>query len=412
MSAHRLPTLLSCLLTVVALTACTAAPASPQVAPTGSLGQPSPVRPMAADPPAPTPSPTPWPTPNPTSAPDVASLFIDSLLDPDFGGSGPISGEFRAGAMRIPVKGTMAVQGGDSVTTISMVMPTGETIKTSSITADGISYTAEGEGPWFEVPSKSRANDPTFADAMAAAALSVKDVGVVEKLGMSLHRLSTNRTFTGQDLGMSDPSMRDAPVTVEFYARDDGRLVVLSTAMTWTMQTGNAALDASMTLDFVFDGDPAPIVPPDDVWVQFTSKRFHYTIGYPSDWTAVMSKSDDRPDVMAASSDTFATVVLERQPKAAADDLDAYAAAFIDAQKRLGAGPPDTDTTVTVLGAPCRRLTYRETHDGVEYFEVFSLVIRGRDAYQIGAISPVDQEADLLAFHELQVGTFALPPSD
>jgi len=365
--------------------------------------------------PASTSSTSPTGTPRPTPAADVAKLFVNRIAKDGLRGRGPISGIVTLGSLEVPVSGEIQLDGKDSVLTFTMDVPGGRHQTTSRVTAGGKTYESVDDGPWFEKKAvKGAAKPDTISSALGVAIMDVRDRGMVTKHGQPLHHLTpTGVTLTSADLGIPGPGASSTPATIEFFARDDGSLAVLSMGFAGTMEVEGSQIAVSMTIDFAFEEGAIPSVEaPTDLWVRLESKRLGYSIGYPKGWTAIKGKGD-QPDVMGESDHEFTAVMRERQPKAAADDLAAYARAFIRATQDSSDSDPTADDPITLLGAPARRIEFElpmdvSDPDSDRLATVYTLLIRGRNGYWIGAFGPVEMRAEVVAFHDRQAATFQL----
>jgi hypothetical protein len=342
-------------------------------------------------------------TPSPAPTVDVAAAFGRKLVA-GLHGTGTISGAVSVGTLEFPVTGSIAVAGQDSKTTV-VVQVAGQPQASSNLSVAGKRYTSTQDGPWFENTSPV---NTSFTSAFTNAAATVVDMGVETKLGRSLHHLvpKGGSGITGEQLGMTDESMRDAAGDLEFYAQEDGTLAVLSMALAWTQKSAGADLPAKMQLDLSFDSVTDPtIAPPDDVWKRYTSDRYHYSIGYPDVWTVF--KDIGEADVIGSSATEFSFVLLEVQPKPLTDDLQSYVDAWTKATRQSYKKLKFTvDESITVGGQPAHRFAYHDRIQGNDVYSVFTLLIRGRDGYQIGLIGPKGQEAAVVSLNTLQAETF------
>jgi hypothetical protein len=343
-------------------------------------------------------------SPSPVPTVDVAAAFGRKLVA-GLHGSGTISGAVSIGTLEFPVSGSIAIAGQDSQSTLVIQVP-GQPQASSNLSVAGKRYTSSQDGPWFEDSSPV---NTSFASAFINAAATVADVGVETKLGRPLHHLvpKGGSSLTGEQLGMTDEAMRDATGDLEFYAQEDGTLVVLSMALAWTQTSAGAELPAKMQIDFSFDSAAAPtIAPPDDVWKRHTSDRYHYSIGYPTVWR-VLSDTGAAADAIGASPTEFSFVLLEVQPKPLTDDLQAYVNAWTKATRKSDTKLKfDIDESIMVGGRPAHRFAYHDRIQGNAVYSVFTLVIRGRDGYQIGLVGPKGQEAAVVSLHDIQLATF------
>jgi hypothetical protein len=395
------------LATALLLSACSAAPvppgaAQPSAGPTAALPTPAPASPLA-----PTAAPTAPPAAaQPTPAPDVAALFARWMASDQLDLAGEITGSMTLGNLIGDITGAMATRGADSAMQMTITIP--DVLQTSNyqITVDGHRYESKDGGPFFEVPLQEE--DDQFSATLAAAALAAEDRGIETRDGQQLHHLvpSTGSGVTAADLGMTDPSMANASGTLDFYARDDGSLAVLAVTLSWTMASGGQSIPASMELDFTFRPDDIAVIGrPDSVWTTFTSKEHGYSIGYPDDMRLIASTKAADPDVFAYSPTELATVMRERQPKAAAGNLGAYTRAFIAATPcKL-----EVNEKAFLAGRQARVLACHEKINGEKLYLVWTLLIEGRNAYQVGSVGPAGSEDDVRAFNEAQVSTFTLP---
>lgn len=381
------------------IAACSGSPATTQAPPATPTGTPMPTS-------AP---PTAAPSPSPTAPADVATLFASQLTDPAFEGTGPISGTLSLGNVEGTVTGALGVKGADSGFQLAIEIPNLLATSTYQIKVDGRKYVSQDGGPWFEVEDPSGSSG--LSAAMDVAALTVTDAGIVTRGGQSLHHLvpANGGSVTAADLGMTDPSMADARGTLEFYARDDGSLAVMSMSLSWTATSGNTSIPATMALDFTFNqGDLAVIQPPDQVWTRYTSTRFAYSIGYPVEWQLYQAESDSDWDVFAYSASQYTAVARDVLPKSASGNLDAYVKAYIALEKQTSKAKPETNRATTVLGLDGRRLTYHRVVNGNDLYSIHTLLVRGRNAYQISTFGPTGYEQALDDLHQVQLTTMTL----
>jgi hypothetical protein len=368
---------------------------------------PTPTAPAATPAPIAVPSPVRTSTPSSTPAADVSGAFATKMLDRGFSGAGEITGTMKVGALAGTISGSMAVRGADATVDMRVEFPGVSSSSTAIVSTGGRTFKSADGGPWFEDLSDRAGTNPMQA-AFAGAALRVEDRGIVTKLGRRLHHLVPSGTaLTAADLGLGD-NIANARATIEFFARDDGGLAIVSVEVAGEMDSGGGPVPASMTMDFALDGSaPDTIEPPDGVWTTFTSKRHRYSIGVPAGWTAFPGKGKSTIDAFGLSTIEFSAVGLERQPRGA-DGLDGYVKAFIAAERRDLGDRPETNEGTRILGKPARELTYHRRIDGKAVFIVVSLLVRGRDAYEVLTVGPKGSEDEIRKTHYLQLGTFKL----
>jgi hypothetical protein len=389
----RAGSLLVIIASTVLVTACGAQPAA-----TGAAGP--------ATTPAPVVTASPTATPSPTPVADVSQLFTAQIANPQFEGAGPISGTMTIGNLEGQIAGAMQVKGGDSTSEIAIEIPNVLNSSSASIKVDGSEYTSTDGGPWFQ--SEDPGADKGLAGAIGVAALTARDTGIVTWQGQELHHIVPGNagTITAADLGITDPSMASAAPTLDFYARDDGSLAGMSVALEWTVDSGGTQVPATMSLDFAFEENPTvSITAPDDVWAKYVSKQHAYAIGYPAGWQLIKAETAEDADVFGYSSTEFAIGLREAQPKAAKDNLDAYVRAFLKATPNK----PEVNEATEVGGEAAWRVAYHDTVSGEELYFVFTLLIEGRNGYQVAAVGPKGYESDIVAFHELQLTTLEVP---
>jgi hypothetical protein len=347
-------------------------------------------------------------TPTPSPSPDVATLFASQFAG-DFAAAGPIVGTISLGNLEGQISGVMAANGGNSAFQMMLSIP--EVLSTSSyqIRVDGKKYESNDGGPFFEVDPSS--TSPGLSSVMTAAALTAKDDGIVSVNGEDLHHMvpASGNAITAADLGMSDPSMADATGTLDFYARDDGSLALMSLSLTWDMAVGEQQVPASMAMDFTFNpGDTSIISAPDQVWTRYASDRFDYSVGYPIGWGLYEAANDGDWDVFAYSPTEYTAIARDRLSKDQADNLAGYVKAYIGIEKKTSKAMPETSEAITALGGDAWRLTYHRNVNGDDLYSVHTLFVRGQDAYQVFTFGPTGSEADIDSFHEIQLGTLSL----
>jgi hypothetical protein len=395
----------SLLLVAALAAACASSP------PATGTPQPATTAPSVATPapnvatPVPTTSPTQPPSPTPPA--DVSAGFTAHVADPQFQGSGPVSGTISIATFDGTLTGAMAVKGADSAFDLAIDIPSVMSASSSSIKVDGKAYQSQNGAPWFEVKSASTGGG--LNAAIDTAASTVTDEGVVTKNGQQLHHMvpAGGGAITGAEMGFaSDPAMAAAPGSLEFYARDDGSLAIMTVTLAWTVNSGATPLDARMAIDFTFDENPdVSIAPPDNLWTRFASAKHAYTIGYPAGWTVIRAKTKDDADVFALSATQLSTAMREVQPKALSGNLKAYVKAFV----RSTPQKLDVNEATTVGGKDAWRLAYYGKVNGQDLYFVFTLLMQGRNGYAVAFVGPKGYESDIVAFHEMQLSTLVLP---
>lgn len=351
------------------------------------------------------------PTLTPSPSPDVAKLFASQFTD-EFAAAGPIIGTISLGNLEGQISGAMAASGGNSGFQMMLTIPGILSTSSYQLKVDGKEYESKDGGPFFEVDPSDAASG--LSSVMAAAALTAKDEGVVSVNGEDFHHMvpSSGNAISAADLGMTEPSMADATGTLDFYARDDGSLAVMSLSLAWDMAVGDQQVPATMAMDFTFNpGDTSLISPPDQVWTRHASKLFAYSVGYPVGWDVHEAQDGSDWDIFSYSPTEYTAIARDPLTKADAGNLAGYVKAYIAIEKSTSKAMPETNEATTALGGDAWRLTYHRNVKGDDLYSVHTLFVRGQDAYQVTTFGPTGYEADLDNFHELQLGTMSLAGS-
>ena len=214
--------------------------------------------------------------------------------------------------------------------------------------------------------------------------LDVTDVGIETRQGQALHHLEPrDRASIPMSAIGATTSTGDGVVTVDFYVKDDGTPVVMAIEASWTQVNGAATMAASMAVDYTFSnvGGRIAIAPPEEVWATFTSKRFGYSIAYPSDWEAHPSAGKTKPDELLGADSTG--VYVNRYATKGAT-LNQVTAGYLAELKRTSKAKVTSNTATSVDGLRARRVEWSATFDGTRVWEIDTLVVHGKQAYYIG----------------------------
>jgi hypothetical protein len=268
------------------------------------------------------------------------------------------------------------VRGPDNRQSISVAIP-GAPQTSESITTGGISY-AKSKGVWLVKPAKP--SGPAGGDLASAmrSILDVTDVGIETRHGLALDHLEPR---DGASIPMSaigaTSSTGDGVVTFDFYVEDDGTPVIMAVEATWTQANGAKKTPAAMAIDYTFSnvGGRIAIAPPDRVWATFTSKRFGYSIAYPSDWEAHSSAGKTKPDELLGADSTG--VYVNRYPTRGAT-LNQVTSGYLAELKRTSRAKVTANKAASVDGLRARRVEWSATFDGTRVWEIDTLVVRGK----------------------------------
>jgi hypothetical protein len=311
---------------------------------------------------------------------DVAAAFTKAMEDP-FRANASVEGEMTVGSATYAFTGESTIDGPDNHQTITVAIP-GAPERTETMTLDGVKYVNRG-GIWFEKPEAEEASGPgSDFSSVLKSVLDVTDAGMVTKGGRSLHHLKPRHDtpIPISAIGMADPG-GDGTATFDFYARDDGTLVVLEMNATWTAVNGSARTPVRMSLDYTFTdvGRPVAIDHPAQVWVTFTSKRFKYTIAHPSDWEAEQGTGRKKPDLLQSAEQTG--VYINRYPNGGGS-LNEVTSSYIDGLKGLKTKVKVTSNkAASVDGSRARRLEWTTVYEGERAWVVEVVVVRGKYVY-------------------------------
>jgi hypothetical protein len=376
--SHSSPTLAMSVIAIavaLALAACgssSGSPASPAetAAPSVATGGPAPSR--AA------PSPSILGTQRPAT--DVAASFIKILGSGAFRANATIAGEMTLGSATFSLTGTSAFNGPDSHQTMTVAIP-GAPQRVETLTVGGVSYIDRG-GLWFQKPAESPGSGSTsdFNSAMRSM-IDVTDVGIETRNGESLHHLKTResaRTLLSA-LGVADPA-GDGTMAFDVYARDDGTPVVMAIAAAWTDVAGSARQPVTLNVDFVFSnvGGQVVIEKPAQVWATFNSKRFGYSIAYPSDWEKHPSGGKTKPDAIESAEGSGVYVY---RSLGCGCSLNTVTSVYVNTIRHSVKAKVTSNTVAKVAGVRARRLEWSAVYDGTRVWNVQVLLVRGKYVY-------------------------------
>lgn len=232
-----------------------------------------------------TPSEIESPSASPSPEIDVAAEFAEVMGSPTFSVEAVITGSIEVGQGEGAISGTLAAGGGGSHLVMEVALAGQASQLTEIISVDGETYEREGD-LWFE-SSDEATTDNSFTSVLGNLE-SLRDAGMVERDGDQLHRLVPARAanLDAASLGFTDPSVSGFEADVEFFAAGDGTPAGLLISAAWEQVVNGEPVDGTMTLDYTFTsvGRPVDVVPPEEVWVKFTSEEFGYRMAYPSTW--------------------------------------------------------------------------------------------------------------------------------
>jgi hypothetical protein len=356
--------------------------------------------------PSPTVAPTPvvTPTPAPTATPDVLGAFLAQMVLPAASGEATMSGLLVVGGIEAPISGQMRFRGTDSQMTMSIAIGGAEQV-TEQTTQGTQAWHRTSPGPWLV---QTETPDPSKSLAGTLRALSdLEDLGTVRRDGRDLHHLrpKAGSTIAPEVFGLTDPSIKDPVLGLEFFAAQDGTPAIMLMTGTWTQTVNGLDLATSMEIEFAFStwGGPVTIAAPDDVWNVHTSAALGYSMAYPPEWT-VETGADE--DTFLVDGDPYIYVSPQKVPKGMTTDQfrDELIKTYVT---DLG-GPPDANEAAVLGGQPAHRLTYHVAHaDGDTAVFDYATVHDGRGWEVLLVTAAGAGEAEDLAFFETFIATFA-----
>ncbi len=358
---------------------------------------------------APSPSPSPAASPSPSPTPvDASQAFLSKIKGP-FSGKATITGELKVSGGTFPVTGTADVRGSDSHTAITIAIP-GQTTTQESQTVSGLSFVKTGNGPWFTAPAKDSTNSGLSSSFQTLSA--IKDVGIETRNGQQLHHLKPSAgSLPAAALGLTSPTISNATGTMEFYAKEDGTLVVLAIAASWTQIAGATSVPASMTIDFNFScvSCTVSVITPSPVFKQYTSKINHYTVAVPDDWDFHAAKKTGKFDYYESPSFLFAD---GGRGSTRGFSLNELAKGFIAYSKTSASGHKsfklESNTAATLGGLKARRITFHATAGSTQAYFIVVVALKGAYWYELDLADVRGHEATNRTLFDQILPTFKL----
>jgi len=314
---------------------------------------------------------------------DAAKAFLAKMQHGDLEAEAAISGEATVASTRLDISGSMTIHGADNHTTLTLASTTQETL-----TVGGVTYERR-DGLWFVKPKPTASGGSSGLGSAIQQLLDVRDAGIVTRDGRELHHIVPN----GGSLPMSTIGMDGTgTLTMEFYVDDDGTLRDMAMHVEGTPAGSTSPM--TMTIDFAFSrvGGPVVVGQPSEVWSSFTSKRYGYSIAYPTDWDAEPSSKKTEPDRFISADDSG--LFAYRYPTGGAS-LNAVTSAYIRITKRTETKVAFTSNQpATVDGSKARRLEWNATYKGTRHWSVETVVVRGKYVYffQFDSLAPVSKD--------------------
>ena len=335
---------------------------------------------------------------------DVVKLFTEKSKDFD-SGVVSFSGTATVGLVQVKLSGSSTSSGPDSrtlmTTTVGGVQAQVETIQVA-----GKRYLKNGEGPWLEVPIGTTSADLT-SQVETVAKGSFTDQGTEQRLGQTVHKLvpSSSAGFDPSALLSSVKGAQDMKVDLAFYVAEDGTPVAATIEATWTQKAGEQSVNGALTFDLLFSqmGQSQMVRIPTDVWLAYSSTRYHFAIARPAEWTFFKAKDADEFDA------PYYAYTLVNRHKTQGLTLNAIAKYEVSALKTFVGGKAVANEAATLSGATARFLSAsgksKELGKNVQVYE--AIAVKNEFVYYVLWVSEAGHAAADLALFQEMLGTFA-----
>ena len=323
----------------------------------------------------------------PATGADVVAPFLATISEPGFAASSAVTGSLVVGGVTSPVSGTYDLDGSDYARALKIGAGSkvaAQALKVASNTA----YSATGDGPWFEAPFPAAGTDlGSFLRSIKA----VEDKGVETKNGRQLHHLvATDVSLPPAVLGLTDPSITGTTGTVDFWVSDDGKPQVVAVSDAWTQKSGkDPAAAATMAVEFALSnvGGSVGVTAPEQVWKPVKSKKYKYTMAYPSDWEFKKAKSTKKVDWFIGPE--YASVGASNY-KTLGMSLNEWTKTYLKYTPKLSGVKGfklQSNKAATLDGAKARRLEYKEKYKGDQEYWIDVLAVHGGKIYEVAYVS-------------------------
>ena len=246
--------------------------------------------PAAPATPAATPAPVATPAPTPTPV-DVGATVLQTIQASDYSASFTLKGSGTFGAQAITSTGTWDTSGGDSHAVTNITMGA-QSWTTDSIEVGGKSWDSSAGGPFI---ASANTSCNTMIDALRLAK-ALKDEGTVTKGGKSVHHLTIDGGVDASCSAPTSTSVTDMKIAVDIYAADDGSIVSITQATSWSQTSAGSPFTASLTTEATPTGQPAAaITAPKDPWSLYEDSTYNFRVAVPAGWDEEMY--DNRPSL-------------------------------------------------------------------------------------------------------------------
>jgi hypothetical protein len=336
------------------------------------------------------------PSPSPV---DVSSLFLPQITKVTRG-TLQVTGTVTFGAQTGAVTGTIAFIGPDSDQVLAIAVGA-STSTTETIHLAGQGYTKQGDGPWFQ-DSKAPVAGKDLGSFLKSVT-TLRDTGTETRHGVLVHRLElpAGTVIDPAAVGFTDASMKSPTVAIVFYADETGKPISMLLNVTWSQVSGETTIPASMALELRFTSSSPSFQAPTNVWVRFTSTRFHYAMARPADWN--VSTTYKQADRFASPSEAF--VLVDRVKASSGAILNDVAKDEI-AGAKSGGFTLVTNQALTLGGQQARLLTFRGKASGTDFVMYVAVTLQAGYGYEAFWFSPKGHDASDLALYREMLATF------
>jgi hypothetical protein len=319
------------------------------------------------------------PSPSPSASVDVAAAFVSRIGSTNSANTtltgtidlGPIRGQTIHGTL----SGTIDFNGSDFQSTTTTEIA-GIKQVSSEVKLGADKYKKSGSAPWFKetTPATGQAGG---VGQFVKTVTSVQQAGTETVGGRELVVLRPPPTvkLNPADVGLTDPSIRNAQTDVEFLADPQGTPVLMRMNLSWTQAISGASVPVKALLEMAFDtlGSPVTIAKPVDVWKMHVSKRYAYQIAYPEGWEVSQESNGDS----FLSPEGYNVFVFSDRSGAAT--LNQWTAGSIASWQRQIKARPQRNEGIKVGGQNARLLTYHAKIENLDsYFLDATVVAKGR----------------------------------
>jgi hypothetical protein len=333
----------------------------------------------------PSPSATTMPTAAPTATAvpvDVAEAFVSALSDPQYQARMTVTGSMTISGVVFPITGVTEVSRGDSHNLLSIALPGGDQT-TETIKVAGTSYEVD-HGVWVKSsPTAASAGGTTGTsldlNTLTGTVGGLRDTGVETHAGRSLHHLvlPSGISLPVAVFGLTDPSISNPSLSLEFWAEDDGNPAAMTMAASWDQQASGKTVPVTMTIDYAIASTLVTISAPTELWAWRTSKTHKYQVAYPADWEVQAAASAKKDDYYVGWDGSYVGVYRHKTGGSTLNQITSYITKHLATWSALKSAKLTSNKAITVDGVKGRVLTYRGTYQGDKEWVTEVVLVKG-----------------------------------